>query len=98
MSGGIKTRIPLQVSNPFNANTFPVEHRIPPEKRAAAVKLLMTFYNKYPLRPEEEGLMDERISLLQFAERGWFKMLRLRCDGVSIDETAFRSALTLLEG
>lgn len=95
MSGSLKIPLPKLV-DPYS-NQHPTEDRIPPDKRQAAVKLIMAFYNKYPLRPEEEKLMDRRIMLLQYAEYGWFKLIRRECVGLSMPEQDFLAALTLLE-
>lgn len=95
MSGSLKMPIPTNV-NPF-ANTRPEELRYNSEKRAAAVKMLMALYNEYPLRKGEEGLLDRRILLIQYAERGWFVMLKRECHGLSLPTDQLLAALTLLE-
>lgn len=99
MSGSIKTGLPLRVGDPFDwDNIRAAEDRYTLETREAAVKLLMALYNEFPLRPEEMDLMDRRIQLLDLAERGWFKLLRRECGGLSFPTDRLLAGLTLLEG
>lgn len=96
MSGSLKMPLPNIVSAVYEPNEKE-RRRYSVEQRAAAVKLLMALYNEYPLRQGEEKLMDNRIAILQFADRGWFALVRRECGNLSLPTEQLLAGLTLLE-
>jgi hypothetical protein len=41
--------------------------------------------------------MDNRIAILQFADRGWFALIRRECGNLSLPTEQLLAGLTLLE-
>lgn len=96
MSGSLKMPLPNIMSHDYAPNEKE-RKRYSVEQRAAAVKLLMALYNEYPLRQGEEKLMDNRIAVLQFADRGWFELVKRDCRNLSLPPEQLLAGFTLLE-
>jgi len=97
MSGSLKTPLPRIPTVDLYQNSRPHEQRYQPAQRQAAVKLLMALYNEYPLRKGEEALIDGRIELMQYAERGWFNMLKRESGSLGFPRERLLAGLALLE-
>lgn len=67
------------------------------EVRKAAVKLLFTLYNEFPLRPEEMSLIDTRLQHLVYADVGWFALLKEEVHLGAIPRDRFIAGLALLD-
>lgn len=96
MSGS--PRIPLPTFQMGQAtNNIMQNSRYSVEVRKAAVKLLFTLYNEFPLRPEEMSLIDTRIQHLTYADVGWFQLLKEEVHLGAIPRHRFIAGMALLE-
>lgn len=98
MSGSLKVplpSLPVQVTSGDVADRYALlAHDA--QTRNAAVVLLLTLYNEFPLRPEEMEMIGLRAEAVRHAHRGWFSLLERDAHSLALPADRLLAGIALL--